>query len=38
LNFFNLLVDPKTGALMLNREDEIIAATLACIDGATVRN
>jgi NAD(P) transhydrogenase subunit alpha len=38
LNFVNLLVDPKTGALALNREDEIIAATLTCIDGAVVRS
>ncbi|MEO8070799.1 MAG: Re/Si-specific NAD(P)(+) transhydrogenase subunit alpha [Acidobacteriota bacterium] len=37
LNFINLLVDPKTGELNLNREDEIIAGALACIDGATAR-
>jgi NAD(P) transhydrogenase subunit alpha len=36
LNFLNLLVDPKTGVLNLNREDEIIAGSLVCIDGATV--
>jgi NAD(P) transhydrogenase subunit alpha len=36
LNFINLLVDPKTGVLNLNREDEIIAGSLLCIDGATV--
>src|SRR5258708_18038404 len=28
LNFLNLLVDPKTGELKLNREDEIIPAIL----------
>jgi NAD(P) transhydrogenase subunit alpha len=37
LNFMNLLVDPKTGALNLNREDEIIAGSLVCIDGAPVK-
>ena len=30
-------VDPKTGELTLNRSDEILAATLVCIDGAPVR-
>jgi H+-translocating NAD(P) transhydrogenase subunit alpha len=34
LHFFNLLVDPKTGALKMDRADEIIAGTLVCIDGA----
>jgi NAD(P) transhydrogenase subunit alpha len=38
LNFINLLVDPKTGELKLDRSDEIIAATLVCIDGAAVRS
>jgi NAD(P) transhydrogenase subunit alpha len=38
LNFFNLLVDPKTGALKVDRTDEIIAATLVCTDGAAVRS
>ena len=37
LNFVNLLVDPKTGELKLDRSDEIIAATLVCMDGAAVR-
>lgn len=37
LNFINLMVDPKTGAFNLNREDEIIAGSLVCIDGAAVR-
>ena len=37
LNFMNLLVDPKTGSLNLNREDEIIAGSLVCIDGAPVK-
>ncbi|MEO8626515.1 MAG: Re/Si-specific NAD(P)(+) transhydrogenase subunit alpha [Betaproteobacteria bacterium] len=37
LNFLNLLVDPKSGQLNLNREDEIIAGSLVCIDGAAVK-
>ena len=37
LNFINLLTDPKTGELKLDRSDEIIAGTLVCIDGAAVR-
>ncbi len=36
LNFFNLLVDAKTGALNLDRTDEVIAGALVCVDGATV--
>jgi H+-translocating NAD(P) transhydrogenase subunit alpha len=38
LNFTNLLLDPKTGGLSLDRSDEIIAATLVCIDGAAIRS
>jgi NAD(P) transhydrogenase subunit alpha len=34
LNFVNLLVDPKSGALTLDRSDEIIAGALVCADGA----
>jgi NAD(P) transhydrogenase subunit alpha len=34
LNFVNLLVDPKTGELNLDRSDEIIAGTLVCHEGA----
>jgi NAD(P) transhydrogenase subunit alpha len=34
LNFINLLVDPKTGELKLDRNDEIIAGALVCTDGA----
>jgi NAD(P) transhydrogenase subunit alpha len=37
LNFLALLVDPKTGELKLDREDEIIAGSLVCIDGTVVR-
>jgi len=38
LNFINLLTDPKTGELKLDRSDEIIAGTLVCVDGAAVRS
>jgi NAD(P) transhydrogenase subunit alpha len=37
LNFLALLVDPKTGELKLDREDEIIAGSLVCIDGQVVK-
>jgi NAD(P) transhydrogenase subunit alpha len=37
LNFLNLLTDPKTGELKLDRGDEIIAGSLVCIDGAPAR-
>ena len=37
LTFLNLLVDAKSGELKLNREDEIIAGTLVCADGAVVK-
>jgi hypothetical protein len=30
-------VDPTTGELKFDREDEIIAGTLVCIDGAPVQ-
>jgi H+-translocating NAD(P) transhydrogenase subunit alpha len=36
LHFVNLLVDPKTGELRLDRSDEIIAGSLVCADGAVV--
>jgi len=36
LNFVNLLVDTKSGKLQLNRDDEIIAGALVCMDGAVV--
>jgi NAD(P) transhydrogenase subunit alpha len=38
LNFTALLLDPKTGELTLKRSDEILAATLVCIDGEPVRS
>jgi H+-translocating NAD(P) transhydrogenase subunit alpha len=37
LNFLNLLVDPKTGELKLDRNDEIIAGSLVCIGGEVVK-
>jgi NAD(P) transhydrogenase subunit alpha len=37
LNFLNLLLDPKTGQVNLNREDEIIAGSLVCIGGEVVK-
>ena len=36
-NFVALLVDPKTGTVTVDRTDEIIDASLVCIDGAPVR-
>jgi NAD(P) transhydrogenase subunit alpha len=33
----NLLVDPKSGELKLDRSDEIIAGALVCIDGEIVK-
>jgi H+-translocating NAD(P) transhydrogenase subunit alpha len=37
LNFLALMLDAKTGALKVDREDEIIAGTLMCADGAVLR-
>ena len=37
LHFVNLIADPDTGALRLDRADEIVAGALVCIDGAPVR-
>lgn len=36
-NFLALMLDAKTGAFNLNREDEVVAGTLACIGGELVR-
>lgn len=36
-NFLGLMLDAKTGAFKLDREDEIIAGTLACIGGELAR-
>jgi len=37
LNFISLLIDPKSGELTLNREDEIIAGSLVAIGGEAVK-
>jgi NAD(P) transhydrogenase subunit alpha len=37
MHFVNLMLDPKTGELKLDRSDEIIAGTMVCTDGAAVR-
>ena len=36
LNFLNLMLDAESGEFKLDREDEIIAGTLVCIDGEVV--
>ncbi|MGH8616394.1 MAG: Re/Si-specific NAD(P)(+) transhydrogenase subunit alpha [Burkholderiales bacterium] len=37
LNFLALIVDPKTGVLNVNREDEVVAGTLVTINGDLVK-
>ena len=37
LNFLGLMLDAKSGEFKLNREDEIIAGTLVCVDGELVK-
>src|SRR5688500_8151841 len=37
LAFLALLVDPATGERRIDRADDIISATLVCMDGAPVR-
>ena len=34
MNFLNLMLEPENGTLKIDREDEIIAGTLLCSDGA----
>jgi NAD(P) transhydrogenase subunit alpha len=36
-NFLVLMLDPKSGEFKLDREDEIIQGTLACVDGGVVK-
>jgi NAD(P) transhydrogenase subunit alpha len=36
-NFLVLMLDPNSGEFKLDREDEVVAGTLACIGGETVR-
>ncbi|MDC0575096.1 Re/Si-specific NAD(P)(+) transhydrogenase subunit alpha [Nitrosomonadaceae bacterium] len=38
LNFLNLMLDAESGEFKLDREDEIIAGTLVCVDGEVVSN
>jgi len=37
LTFLGVLLDAKTGALTINREDEIVAGTLVCINGEVAK-
>ena len=37
LNFLILMLDAKTGAFNINREDEIIAGTLVCMNGEVIK-
>ena len=37
LNFLGLMLDAKTGEFKINREDEILAGTLLCMDGEVVK-
>jgi NAD(P) transhydrogenase subunit alpha len=36
VNFLALMLDAKTGVFKLNRDDEIVAGSLACVDGEAV--
>jgi NAD(P) transhydrogenase subunit alpha len=36
-NFLSLMLDSKTGEFTINREDEIIAGTLVCAGGETLK-
>ncbi|HYA20203.1 MAG TPA: Re/Si-specific NAD(P)(+) transhydrogenase subunit alpha [Burkholderiales bacterium] len=36
-NFLSLMLDSKTGAFNINREDEIIAGTLVCMNGELMK-
>lgn len=36
MNFLNLMLDPESGELKIDRGDEIIAGTLVCADGEVV--
>lgn len=36
MNFLHLMLDAKTGEFKINRDDEIIAGTLVCADGAVI--
>ena len=36
MNFLNLMLDPESGELKVDREDEIIAGTLVCTGGEVI--
>ncbi len=38
MNFLNLMLDPESGTLKVDREDEIIAGTLVCTAGEVINN
>jgi len=38
MHFVNLMLDPRTGELKIDRSDEIIAGTMVCCEGAAVRS
>ena len=37
LSFLNLLLDPASGEIRIDRSDDIVSATLVCTEGASVR-
>ena len=37
INFLGLMLDAKSGAFNINREDEIIAGTLVCMNGEVLK-
>ena len=37
LSFLNLLLDPASGEIRIDRADDIVSATLVCTEGASVR-
>jgi NAD(P) transhydrogenase subunit alpha len=37
LNFLGLLLDAKTGEFKINRDDEIVAGTLVCMNGEVIK-
>jgi H+-translocating NAD(P) transhydrogenase subunit alpha len=37
MNFVNLMLDPKNGEFVMNREDEVVGGTLVCAGGEVIR-
>lgn len=37
INFLGLMLDAKTGAFNINREDEVVAGTLVCMNGEVLK-